>query len=204
MTIEKKRMPPGRARRLGRKAARSLPKILMGDSQWHAQRFEIGALIEVYDDLSWEPYKTDEKDYAQFLRGWEDGLSALTGCTVHLVYAHDRGNGHTDYRIVKGPRPRPMRVWRWQRRLNAVRKRQKGRAAMKHYDWFDREGKAAADQLVHEGLAPRVTWKLEADCRGEVLARGAQKWKPYYKPGASRADVLAAMREKLKQTVEQT
>lgn len=139
-------MPPGYARRLGRAEALKLNPVLAFSRETGApallpQNYEVGSIIEIYDALSWAPYKPRERDYTDFIKGFAEGLSRAQ--TVHLVFFDDRGNGHLDYKIVAGPEPRvkPHGGTRKQRRAAKQRKLQKTGKALAFYDWYNAEAK---------------------------------------------------------------
>lgn len=121
-------MPRGRARRLGWKAGQARALVVLSNRQgsirWAEQRWTVGSVVEVYDDLSWEPYEVSERDYSQFLRGFAEGLGLGR---VWLRPVASRGNGHNDFRIEAGEPPRPHGGTRRQRRTAATRRHQANR-----------------------------------------------------------------------------
>ena len=161
-------LPPGYARRLGYKDAMKENPVLYfkdGQSAFCGQPYAIGAVIEVYDPIPWLPFRVPTFRYRHwreecYYKGYAQAIGAILGTQVHLVFVNGRGNGHNDFRIVQGMRPKPPRNGTpYQRRIERVRKLQKSRKALWWYDQF---------VLMESFLPKNSPWSIVLACRKKL------------------------------------
>jgi hypothetical protein len=154
--------------------------------------YSVGSTIEVYDALSWEPFRIPTSRYRHwreehYYKGYAQAIGARLGQQIHLVFVRERGNGHNDYRIVAGRRPKLKRKGTpWQRRVARLHKLQKTRKKLWLFDQFK----------VMESFLPKKTPWSRVYAARKALMEVVDDKKRRYLPGWSAKKVAETEKEK--------
>lgn len=188
-------LPPGHARRLGYRDAMKEGQTLCsqdGNVTFREQPYAVGAIVEVWDALSYEPYRVPTSRYRhwreeRYYHGYAQAIGARLGQQVHLVCVGERGNGHNDYRIVAGRKPKPERKGTpYQRRLARLHKLQRTRKKLWLFDQF---------MLMESFLPKKILWSRIYAARKKLMEVVDDKKRRYH-PGWSAKKVAETEKEK--------
>lgn len=196
-------LPPGHARRLGFRDAMKEGQVLCsrdGNVTFREQPYAVGAVIEVWDVLSYGPYRIPTSRYRHwreeaYYRGYAQAIGARLGQQVHLICVGERGNGHNDFRIVVGRKPKIRgRGTPHQRRLARIHKLQRTRKKLWLCDQF----------ILMESFLPEKTpWGRVYAARKKLMEVVDGK-KRRYLPGWSAKKVAETEKEKWKLSTSQS
>lgn len=195
MSPQRPLLPPGHARRLGYRDAMKEGLVLYsqnGSVTFREQPYAVGAVIEVWNALTYEPYRIPDSRYRhwreeRYYHGYAQAIGARLGQQVHLEFVRERGNGHNDYRIVAGRKPKRERKGTpYQRRLARIHKLQRVRKKLWLFDQFKR---------MESFLPKKTPWGRVYAARKklmEVVVSGKRR----YLPGWDAEKVVQFMKEK--------